>query len=76
MPDVPGGITSTYTLPTNGVLNDPNITVLETDDDVDYYRITLTAGMTYDFMLNALATGGADMVFQLMNALNAGVSSL
>ncbi|HRK42959.1 MAG TPA: pre-peptidase C-terminal domain-containing protein [Gemmobacter sp.] len=74
MPDVPGGITSTYTLPTNGILNDPNITVLETDDDVDYFRITLTAGLTYDFMLNALATGGADMQFQLMNALNAGVS--
>ncbi|MBL8562232.1 MAG: pre-peptidase C-terminal domain-containing protein [Gemmobacter sp.] len=75
MPDVPGGITSTYTLPTNGLLNDPNITVLEADDDVDYFRITLTAGMTYDFMLNALATGGADMQFQLMNALNAGLSS-
>lgn len=75
MPDVPGGITSTYTLPPNGVLNNPSITVLETDDDVDYYRITLTAGMTYDFMLNALATGGADMEFQLMNSLNAGVSS-
>ena len=75
MPDVPGGITSTYTLPSNGVLNTPSITVLETNGDVDYYRITLTAGMTYDFMLNALATGGADMQFQLMNSLNAGVSS-
>ena len=75
MPDVPGGITSTFTLPTNGVLNNPSFTVLETNNDVDYYRITLVAGLTYDFMLSALETGGADMQYQLMNALNGTVSS-
>ena len=42
-------------------------------DDVDYFRVNLKAGLTYDFTLTP-ANSGADMQIAIMNAQNASVT--
>ncbi len=76
MPDfVPGNITSTVPLPFGAPINGE----IETLGDHDFYRITLTAGQTYTFLLNGRTPGGgdttlADSVLRLVNSVGTQVA--
>ncbi|WP_151720440.1 calcium-binding protein [Gemmobacter serpentinus] len=84
MPDVPGNLSTTYTIATTGlvnILNDPtkppvDYASLEVNGDVDYYRITLRAGYSYDFLVNGLEGSAADIQMQLLTSTNSSISGL
>lgn len=71
MPDVPGTIPTSYSITTSGTHYDPSYMSLETNGDVDYYQITLVAGMTYDFKVDAVTLGrDANIEWGLYSATN------